>query len=67
MFEQLLYNAQDILAILGETVLEELLVLQDENESEIDTIRDILDDAEAVEWKLQLLINGLQDANKYSC
>lgn len=64
MFEQLLNNAQDILAILGETVLEELRVLQDE--SEIDTIRDILDDAEAVEWKLQLLINGLQDANKYN-
>ena len=66
MFEQLLNNAQDTLAILGETVLEELRVLQDENESEIDTIRDILDDAEAVEWKLQLLINGLQDANKYN-
>ena len=59
MFEQLLANAQDILAILGETVLEELRVLQDENESEIDTIRDILDDAEAIQWKLELLVNRI--------
>ena len=67
MFEQLLNNAQDVLSILEDTVLEELRVLQDEDESEnIDMIRDILDDAEAVEWKLQLLISGLQDANNYS-
>ena len=48
MFEQLLNNAQDILSILEDTVLEELRVLQEDESENIDMIRDILDDAEAI-------------------